>query len=246
MLIFYKLKANMINIVMSAQPTDESCGPTCLHAVYQYYGLNITRDAVFKTTERSLTGGTLAPMLGKHALKMGFKATLYIYNILIFDPTWFDPAEYSKELVMEKLITQMEYKSDIYATKDSNAMLDFLSLGGDLKFQTLSVELLKTWFDSNVPIITGLSSTYLYRSPRERFTREGISIYDDIRGTPCGHFVVLCGYDQSRRRVLVADPYSKNPFSANHYYSVSSKRLINAIMLGVITYDANLLIIEPK
>jgi hypothetical protein len=236
----------MIDLTMSAQPTDESCGPTCLHAVYQYYGINISRDEVVKTTERSLSGGTLAPMLGKHALNMGFKATLYIYNILVFDPSWFDPTQYSKELVMDKLNLQMEYKPDIYTTKDSNAMLDFLSLGGELKFQTLSVELLKPWFARGTPIITGLSSTYLYRTPRERFSKEGQSIYDDIRGTPCGHFVVLCGYDSSKRHIMVADPYSKSPLSTNHYYSVSSKRLINAIMLGVITYDANLLIIEPR
>jgi hypothetical protein len=29
-------------------------------------------------------------------------------------------------------------------------------------------------------------------------------------------------------------------------YSVSFARLINSIMLGIVTYDANLLVIEPK
>ncbi len=67
-----------------------------------------------------------------------------------------------------------------------------------------------------------------------------------MRGTPCGHFVVLCGYDKKNRRVVVADPHRQNPLSRNNYYKVGSNRLINAIMLGVLTYDANLLIIQPK
>jgi hypothetical protein len=34
-----------------------------------------------------------------------------------------------------------------------------------------------------------LSATYLYQTKRE-FDNE----YDDIRGNPVGHFVVICGY----------------------------------------------------
>lgn len=46
--------------------------------------------------------------------------------------------------------------------------------------------------------------------------------------------------------MIVADPHRENPLSHDNYYKVSSNRLINAIMLGVLTYDANLLVIQPK
>jgi hypothetical protein len=39
--------------------------------------------------------------------------------------------------------------------------------------------------------------------------------------------------------VLVADPYQDNPYSKDLYYHVPVGRLINAIMLGIVTYDAN-------
>jgi hypothetical protein len=42
----------------------------------------------------------------------------------------------------------------------------------------------------------------------------------------------------------VADPYQDNPYSSDLYYHVPVGRLINAIMLGIVTYDANLLIIS--
>jgi hypothetical protein len=37
-----------------------------------------------------------------------------------------------------------------------------------------------------------------------------------------------------------------NPLVGSRYYAVQVQRLIGAILLGVMTYDANLLIIEPK
>lgn len=53
-------------------------------------------------------------------------------------------------------------------------------------------------------------------------------------------------YDAKKRLVVVADPHPTNPLFKDNYYKVSVNRLINSIMLGVLTYDANLLIIEPK
>jgi len=47
------------------------------------------------------------------------------------------------------------------------------------------------------------------------------------------------------KEVWIADPYSKNPYnSESREYKVPVHRFINSVMLGVITYDANLLILE--
>lgn len=238
----------MIDLTIHSQPDDESCGPTSLHAIYNYYGRDIALDELVKTVERSLSGGTIAPMLGKHALNQGFDATIYINSLDIFDPSWFDyeTGHSSQHDLKAKLAAQLRYKKGKAITQTSRAYIDYLSLGGQVYFKTLNIELLKEYFDKKIPILTGLSVTYLYRSSRERFTPKGESIYDDIRGTPCGHFVVLCGYDEIKKQIVVADPHRENPISHDNYYKVNSNRLINAIMLGVLTYDANLLIIQPK
>ena len=68
---------------------------------------------------------------------------------------------------------------------------------------------------------------------------------DDINGDSQGHFVVLVNYERRKKRILIADPYNKNPFSSEQYYFVNVSRLINSILLGIVTYDSNLLIIEP-
>jgi len=58
--------------------------------------------------------------------------------------------------------------------------------------------------------------------------------------------VVLCGYDRDSRRVLIADPLTPTPFSQSHYYEIGIDRVLCAILLGVLSYDANLLIITPR
>jgi hypothetical protein len=43
----------------------------------------------------------------------------------------------------------------------------------------------------------------------------------------------------------VADPLATNPVGAGQRYEVNIDRVICAILLGVLTYDANLLIVRP-
>ncbi len=236
----------MIDINIHSQPTDETCGATCLQSIYNYYGLNISLNTVINEVERSISGGTLAPLLGKHALQNGFHTTIYVNDLTVFDPTWFKHGAACSEHLHKKLEAQLKHKTNPGIEHASIAYQQYLRSGGIVRFRTLNVKLLKTYFEKKIPILTGLSATYLYLSAREHFTPEGVSTYDDIRGTPCGHFVVLCGYDEKKKRIIVADPHRENPLSHNNYYTVSSHHLINAIMLGVFTYDANLLIIEPK
>ena len=130
------------------QPDDETCGPTCLHAVYRYWGDDIALREVVESV-RTLTAqgrGTLALMLGVHSLGRRYKACLYTFN---------------------------------------------------------------------------------------------------VHGEPAGHFVVLHGYDLRARQVTVADPLADNPGFDSQRYSASMSRLVPSIMLGVLTYDANLLVIKP-
>lgn len=235
----------MLHVPIQVQPDDESCGPTSLHAIYQYYQWPLSLEEVNAQVERCLSGGTLAPMLGKHALLQGFEVIIYINNLNIFDPSWFHPNGHAIQGLDSKLKKQMVYKRTKRILQTSQAYIDFIDLGGELRFKTINSALLKSYFSQNIPILTGLSSTYLHCTPREIYIH-GNAISDDVRGHPGGHFVVLCGYDDNSKLVVVADPYPKHGLSSNQYYQVNSQHLINSIMLGVFTYDANLVIIRPK
>ena len=43
----------------------------------------------------------------------------------------------------------------------------------------------------------------------------------------------------------IADPLESKPRFKGHVYWLPVERVINAILLGVLTYDANLLVLEP-
>lgn len=228
-----------LHLDISMQPDDITCGPACLHSVYEYYGDSISLQQVITEVKSLKGGGTLAVLLANHALKRGYKATIYTYNLHVFDPTWFT----GQELLAEKLKTQMAIKNDEKLAFATLGYLEFLERGGKLLFEDLTIGLIRKYLKKSIPILTGLSSTYLYRSVRENPDSD---VDDNIAGNPTGHFVVLSGYDKEKREVLVADPYKKNPVSNDHYYMVSIARLLGAVLLGILTHDANLLIIEPQ
>lgn len=226
---------------IQAQPDEVTCGPTCLQALYQYYDDYIPLKNVMREVNQLQSGGTLAVMLGNHALKRGYKAHIYTYNLNIFDPTWFSD---SSGKIIENLRAQMEFKHKRRKLQvASGAYIKFLESGGKLRYAELDSQLIKSYLVNGVPILTGLSATYLYGTPREI---PQFDIYDSIKGEPAGHFVVITGFDEDNNTVYVADPMEPNPLGKGQVYNVEFGRLINSIMLGIVTYDANLLIIEPK
>ena len=225
------------------QPDGASCGPTCLHAVYRYFDDDIPLQQVIAEVTALEDGGTLAVYLACHALLRGFKATIISYNLQIFDPTW---ATASSREIAEKLKLQLAHKKNIPGFEEAtNAYLDFLRLGGRLQFKVLTTALIRGYLKRSIPLLTGLSATFLYSTAREYVDGTKL-VYDDIRGASTGHFVVLAGYDRQQRTVLVADPLLPNPVSPGQHYYVNISRLMCAIMLGSLTYDADLLIVEPR
>lgn len=234
-----------IPLTIKAQPDDETCGPTALHAIYQYYQNDISLEQVISEVERVNSGGTIAAYLGYHALLAGYDVKIYAYNLEFIDPSWFYPQPLSRRQLIDKLQQQLEYKENGRVIEATLAYIKFLEHGGQILFDDLNKSLLQQYFKQGIPILTGLSATYLYRSSRE-YGVGNTTVYDDLKGTPCGHFVVLSGYNERHTQIIVADPHRQNHITGDHYYEVSLNRIINAIMLGVLTYDANLTIITPK
>ncbi len=222
------------------QPDDTTCGPTCLHAVYNYYNDKVPLKEVIADTRMLDAGGTLAVFLACSALRRGYQATIYTYNLQVFDPSWFQDKNID---FSERLKKQAQVKKKPKLQHATEGYLDFLALGGKLKFTDLNTRLLRTIIRMKLPILTGLSSTFLYRSKREYGPEDEP---DDVRGFPGGHFVVLSGYHKQDRTITITDPYIKNPVAAKQQYAVNIDRVICAILLGVLTYDANLLVIHPK
>jgi hypothetical protein len=230
---------SILPIRVVAQPDEESCGATCLEALYRHFGEQTSLPDVVAEVTRIEGGGTLAVHLASHALRRGYDATIYTLSLKIFDPTWFQPGV---DLAL-KLREQRNVKSDPKLLEATSAYLDYLAAGGRILYEPLDEALIRRPLEQGIPILTGLSATYLYGSSREvPKTNE----HDDVGGEPVGHFVVVCGYDAKERSVLITDPLEPNPVAIDRVYNVSLDRLIGAICLGIATYDSNLLVISPR
>jgi hypothetical protein len=160
----------------------------------------------------------------------------------VYDPTW---KLKNTQKVIERLQAQLEYKKEPKLRHVIKSYIGYLEAGGALRSSLLSRSFFTKHFRKGTPILAGLSATFLYETAREYEGPDGRSIHDDLQGTPMGHFVVLSGLD-AKRRILVSDPYPDNPVSRSNYYSVGTSRLIHSILLGIVTYDANLLVIEKE
>ncbi len=227
-----------IPLEMPAQPSESTCGPTCLHAIYRFHGSDCSLEQLIDEIERDEDGGTVSVHLALHALRRGFGVTTYSYNLKIFDPTWWnlEPPE-----MIAKLEQRIPTLDDPKLAEAHRAYVEFLGLGGHLRFRDLTPGLVRHLLSKGTPILTGLSATYLYETVREQ--PDGRC--DDIAGFPVGHFVVVNGFEDEADEVIVSDPYEGNPFNPRGRYRIAAHRFINAVMLGIVTYDANLLVLTP-
>jgi hypothetical protein len=123
------MRPTSLAIEIPQQPDDSACGPTCLHAVYHYYGDEIPLARVIREVEPLETGGTLAVHLAIHALHRGYSATLYTYNLQLFDPSWFAAGVN----LADRLARQAQVKDDAKLRLATAAYLEFLKLGGHVR-----------------------------------------------------------------------------------------------------------------
>lgn len=233
------MKQKNLALDISRQPTDSTCGPTCLHAVYNYFEEDLSLEEIINSIEYLKDGGTLAVMLGIDALKRGYQVEIITYNLKIFDPSWFKSEDVD---IISKLKEQLLYKKSPKFRQASKAYIKFLSLGGKITYKSLNENLINSYLTAGTPILTGLSATYLYNEKRE--TGDPVTP-NDIEGEPSGHFVVLSGIDPVNKMIKVSDPLAANAFHKQNYM-VATDHLICSILLGIITYDANLLIITKE
>lgn len=228
-----------VSLTIEAQPNETTCGPTCLQAIYEFYNRPYNLNTLIKEVPELELGGTLGVMLGNHALLHGFDVTIYTYNMRIFDPIWFvEGVDIRDKLIKSRMLVK-DKKKKLALTQ----YIQFLDNGGVIKFEDLTRSLLRKFLKKKQPLLTGLSSTYLYRDIR---FNEDTNMDDEMTGEPEGHFVILHDFDVKTKGVMIADPYEQNPRTKTKYYTEHIDRVIGAILLGILTYDANFITIKPK
>lgn len=233
----------MLNVSILPQPNYVTCGPTSLHAIYQYYDDPMTLNQVIQETGFLNTGGTLAVILGCHALSHGYEAVLHSNNLFVLDPSWFRGKNISLIEKLEQQLLQKKEEKILYTTE---AYLSFLKLGGRICFSPIDRPLINTYLEKKIPILTGVNATYFYQTMRDHTVSDDLGLYDEWIGEPSGHFLVIHGFQEEQDELTIADPFTPHPLSCEHHYTVSFSHWLHAHLLGATSYDAELLAIWPK
>lgn len=217
-------------ITMKRQPTDESCGPTALDAVYRHYGEDFGLTALVDEVGTTIGGGTTAAMLGIDALSRGFSATIRDFSPVLFDPSW-------DGLSVDRLYDKLSASAATSYGKKRQVLesyMAFIEAGGIIGLGPWEPGILLEELRHG-PTICGLCCGSLYRSPRARYV-DGKCIMDDLRGEPCGHFVVADLIDSGR--IAVHDPWDAD------VTVMDESRLAMAILLGSTTLDSTVLAVR--
>src|SRR5207249_1468324 len=122
----------------------------CLHALYRFHSDEIPLETVVAEVPSLEEGGTLAVLLGCHALKRGHDATIYTCNLEVFDPTWFISAA---PPLAERLKAQMAVKESPKLHLATEAYLEFLRLGGVVRMEDLTSDLIRRHLTRGIPIL---------------------------------------------------------------------------------------------
>ncbi len=225
------------DFAITPQPTETTCGPACLHSVYRYFGLEIGLSELTSAISVVPGGGTFSVMLGLDALRRGYSADIYTADVQLFDPSWFSRATN----LAERLRAQAGVKSDPKLLQATAAYVEFVEAGGRVHLSDMDLELLQGFFQRGLPVIAGLNATWLYQTVRDHPETH----QDDDLGLATGHFVVLHGIAADGGELVVADPYLHLPWPGSHSYRAPARRVLNAVMLGIMTFDAKLLVLTP-
>ncbi|MCM8820060.1 MAG: hypothetical protein NC925_04615 [Candidatus Omnitrophica bacterium] len=167
-----------LNFNFNSKIYYQNCGLTSLNLLFRYYKISgIPKDLIRKNRNNSLWISDL----GIIALKKGFKVNLFTYSQRIFKPEWFD---LPKHRILQKLYRK---EKNLLINLARKSIIEFLKLGGEIKFKILNAKTLKFYIKNKKPLLMTVSSGIIHH-----------------RSMPGGHFVVLIGYD--KRNFIILNP----------------------------------------
>jgi len=200
-----------------------TCGPSSLQQILAYYGIEMDLKKIMRNVKIYKGGFAFMSDLATYVKKLGFDSKIICYDASIVDPTW---SELSKRKIIQKLVKRFKFEKN-----GIKKLIKFLKVNGKLEIRIPTKELILSYLKKKVPPIICLSSTIL-RGKSRRYKGK----YDDIKGNPIGHFLVISGYDNGY--FIVTDP---SRISKGIYKVKEDKLLFSWFFWG-----GWLLIIKPK
>lgn len=210
-------------ITVSAQPTDLSCGQTCLSMLMSCAGVTISPQEVMNDIPLLLNDsgeewGTFGVDLAHWCMKKGYSATTYTFDSQLIHLPW-------EHLSPAEIINALHTLKDTYV---------FDGLGKNLT-RSFIESYIRYLSNGGILIIRPFITVSLLHELLERGPFAALVTYNVLYGTGGGkantHFVVVYGCTEEGN-FLIADPWKDNGRKI-----LEPERLISAIMSGQMTCE---------
>jgi len=168
-----------INLPILKQPTNKSCGTTCLRIVLAYHGIEISEKTISKNLIKDQEGGTFITELARFAKTLNLKATCFAYNLYLTDPST------DKNIDSQTLINKLEKLKnglkDNWFLEMTESIINTISSGISYIIKKPNIYLFKSYLRQAIPIIISVNYTSLYNKQGNPFE---------------GHNIILNGFKE--------------------------------------------------
>jgi hypothetical protein len=192
--------------------------------------------------ENSEKIGTSPGHLGAYFVQKGYKTTVYIFDVELFDLSW----ESSSGIEIIKLLKRrQEYiPANSWLAKYHHILVDgwelFVKAGGSFAQPPLSKQLIIDLLTKS-PILVMVNSTYLNHQSKQQYNKNEDKFEDDaIKGRSLTHGVTCAGYKDDKFLIVDPDP----PAGIEQHRWIESDHLIASIMAAQTESDNLLMVIE--
>jgi len=225
----------------------QDCAQASVVQVLNYYGIkktvaDVKKEVPVYVSKKGLTLGSSIGHIATYLLRLGFKATMHIVDIEIFDRSW---ANFSKEKLIKSLRQRKKFIRHPKYDKDTinvivEGYIEFLKNGGNIKFPIIDKQYLLELLEKG-PVIAIVSSNFFYSMPKTRFDKSGKKIIkDSIKGSSATHVVVISGHKADKFKIV--DPAPK--LGGIKWYKTG--HLLGSIYLAETDFDSLLISLEKR
>jgi hypothetical protein len=145
-----------------AQPDNVTCGPTCLHAVYRFYGDQLPLDQVIQRDSAASRRWDIGCFAGVPRFAPRLRRDHFDVQSADLRPDLVSaPISLAWRIVCE--LRWPSSGSSKLACGERGLSGIATDLGGRIQMEDFTSRLIRRYLKREIPILTGLSATYLYR-----------------------------------------------------------------------------------
>jgi hypothetical protein len=228
-----------------AQKTSE-CMQTATTQLLSFFDPKVKVENVIKEVpvyvENGEKIGTSPGHLAAYLAQQGYKTTVYIFDVELFDPSW--DGKPGDEII--KLLKERgdAVPTNSWLAKYKHVLIDgwklFVKSGGTFKQPSLSIKLLHDLL-VNHPFLLMVNSTYLNHTSKQKYDLATDKfIKDAIIGRSLTHAVTCAGYKDGTFLIVDPDP----PKGEEQHRWIKSDHLIASVMAAQTESDNLLMVID--